>query len=98
MNSIDDAIQAFAEASEGPPVAALRWALDHWDQAAPGFLQLLEAYTDGSDGSDVTVDAMFFIIHLLGDRGDKRAYRTLCRLMLDEDRLTAALGDTACVE
>jgi hypothetical protein len=98
MHSTDDAIQAFAEAAEGPPVEALQWALDHWDEASPRFLQMLEAYTEGSDETDVTADAMFFIIHLFGDRGDQRAYRTLCRLMLDEDRLIAALGDAAAVE
>ena len=98
MRTIDDAIQAFAEASEGPPVKALRWALDHWERAAPRFLQLLDAYADGSDDTDLTTDALFFIVHLFGDKGEQRAYRSLCRLMLDEDRLTAALGDIACVE
>jgi hypothetical protein len=98
MNTIDDAIQAFAEASDGPPNEALQWALDHWDQAAPRFLTMLEAYTDGADESDTTIDALYFIIHLFGDRGDQRAYRTLCRLMLSEDRLTNVLDETACVE
>jgi hypothetical protein len=59
---------------------------------------MLEAYTDGSDASDITEDALFFIIHLFGDRGEQRAYRTLCRLMLNEERLIAVLGDQACVE
>ncbi len=98
ISTIDDAIQAFAVASEGLPVAALQWALDHWEQAAPRFLQMLEAYTDGSDATDLTTDALFFIIHLCGDKGDPRAYRPLCRLMLDEDRLVTAIGDAACVE
>jgi hypothetical protein len=98
MNTVDEAIQAFAEAADAPPNTALRWALDHWDQASPRFLRMLVAYTDGSDDSDVTTDAMFFIIHLFGDKGDRRAYPVLCRLMLNEERLTAALGDTACVE
>ncbi len=98
MNTVDDAIQAFALAADGPPNEALRWALDHWDEASPRFLAMLEAYVSGSDESETTTDALFFIIHLFGDKGDKRAYRTLCRLMLDEDRLNAVLGDTACVE
>jgi uncharacterized protein len=98
MNTVDDAINAFAEASDRPPNDALRWALDHWDQASPRFLRMLEAYTDGSDESDITTDALFFIIHLFGDKGDRRAYPTLCRLMLNEDRLCAALGDEAVVE
>jgi hypothetical protein len=98
IDTVEDAIQAFAEASEGPPNEALRWALDHWDQAAPRFLTMLRAYTDGTEQSDTTTDALFFIIHLFGDKGDHRAYRTLCQLMLDEEKLVAVLGDTACVE
>jgi len=97
-NRVDDAIQAFAEAADEPPNDALRWALDHWDNAAPKFLGMLEAYADGSDDSDITTDALFFIIHLFGDRGERRAYPTLCRLMLNEERLVAALGDQAVVE
>jgi hypothetical protein len=98
VRNVDDAIQAFTAASEGPPVAALQWALDHWEQAAPKCLQLLDAYVAGLDETDETTDALFFIIHLFGDKGDTRAYRSLCRLMLDEDKLVAALGDDACVE
>jgi hypothetical protein len=98
VTTFEDAIQSFAEAADGPPTAALHWALRHWDQAAPGFVAMLEAYVDGSDRSDVTTDALFFIVHLFGDKGDQRAYRPLCRLMLDEERLISALGDVACVE
>jgi uncharacterized protein len=97
ISTIDDAIRAFALAADEPPNDALRWALLHWNEAAPGFLPMLEAYADGVDQSDTTTDALFFIIHLFGDKGDRRAYRPLCRLMLNEDRLTAALGYTACV-
>jgi uncharacterized protein len=97
VQNVDDAIEAFAEAVDGPPEEALRWALAHWEEASPRFLDLLEAYADGVDESDTTTDALFFIIHLFGDRGDRRAYRPLCRLMLDEDKLTSALGDVACV-
>jgi hypothetical protein len=98
VHSVEEAIQAFAEAFEGPPMAALQWSLDHWEQAAPRFLQLLDGYAEGSDDTDATVDALYFIIHLFGDRGDPRAYRSLCRLMLDEDRLLDALGEVASVE
>jgi uncharacterized protein len=98
LNTVDDAIKAFAEAFDGPPDAALRWALDHWDQAAPRFLAMLKAYADGSDTSDTTTDALFFIVHLCGDLGEQRAYPSLCRLMLDENKLRMTLGDTASVE
>ena len=70
MKTIDDAIRDFAAATEAPPNEALRWALGHWDEAVPRFRAMLDAYVDGSDESDTTVDALFFVIHLLGDRGD----------------------------
>jgi uncharacterized protein len=98
MPGIESTILAFAAATEGPPNDALQWALNNWEQAAPRFLQLLDAYADESDESDITTDALFFIIHLFGDKGETRAYRSLCRLMLDEDRLIAALGEIAGVE
>ena len=98
MHSAEDAVQAFAAAVDGPPTAALRWALDHWDAAAPRLLSLLRAYADGTDESDETTDAMVFIVHLCGDKGDRRAFVPLCRLLRDENRLLAALGETACVE
>jgi hypothetical protein len=98
MNSLDDAIQAFAAASEAPPNDALLWALAHWEEAAPRFLTMLQAYVDGSDESDTTTDALFFIVHLFGDKGERRAYRPLCKLMLDESRLLGAMGDQAAVD
>jgi len=98
MTTIAEAIRAFAAATDTPPIAAMQWAIAHWDAAAPRLLQMLEAYADGSDETDQTTDAMFFIVHLCGDRAERRAFPALCRLMLDEDRLIAALGDTAAVE
>ena len=98
INSVDDAITAFADAHDAPPNDAMQWALDHWDQAAPRFIDMLTAYASGADQSDTTTDALFFIIHLCGDRGETRAYRPLCQLMLNEDRLILTLGDQAAVE
>ena len=93
-----DAISAFDKAIDEPPVEALRWALAHWDTASAEFIALLEEYADGSEDPDRPFDALFFIVHLAGDRGDKRAYRPLCRIMLDEERLIGILGDIAAVE
>ena len=46
VQNVDDAIEAFAQATEVPPEEALRWALEHWEEAVPRFLALLEAYTE----------------------------------------------------
>ena len=98
MDTVDDAIEALAAAWDAPPVEAMRWSLDHWDACAPRFATMLEAYLDGSDRSDRTAESIFFIVHLLGDRGDKRAFPLLCRMMLDEDRLISTLGYVASIE
>jgi uncharacterized protein len=98
ISTVEDAIQAFADAVDAPPAFALRWALSHWSDAAPRFLSLLTAYTDGTDNSETTRDALFFIVHLFGDRGDQRAWPALCRLMLNDDRLIDVLGEDASVD
>jgi uncharacterized protein len=98
ITSARQAITEFAIAIDGPPNGALRWALDHWEDASPLFLTMLEEYASGTDESETTADALFFIIHLFGDKGDQRAYPALCRLMLNEERLIGTLGDTAAVE
>jgi hypothetical protein len=96
--TLDDAIAAFAAAVDEPPMEALRWSLAHWDEAAPHFLALLETYADATEGPDFPADALFFIVHLCGDRGDKRAWRPLCRIMMNEERLLNILGEVAAVE
>jgi uncharacterized protein YchJ len=98
INTVEDAIQAFADAVDAPPTFALRWALSHWSDAAPRFLSLLTGYADGTDDSATTRDALFFIMHLFGDRGEQRAWPALCQVMLDEDRLIAVLGEEASVD
>jgi hypothetical protein len=70
----------------------MQWALDHWEEAAPAFLQRLEAYADGTDRSDETLAPLFLIVHLLGDKGEKRAFPALCKLMRDQVALDDALG------
>ena len=97
VTSIAEAIKAFEQAVDAPPMDALRWSLAHWDAVSDQYLAPLEAYAAGADDADVPVDALFFIIHLFGDRGDKRAFRPLCRLMLDEERLLNCLGEVAAV-
>ena len=98
INTAQDAIRAFADAYDEPPNAALMWSLAHWNEAAPEFLALLEAYAAGAGDPNLEIDALFFIVHLCGDRGEKRAFRPLCQIMLDEERLIEILGDVATVE
>jgi len=72
----------------------MQWALDHWDEVAPELLSVVERYTSGADRSDETANAVFFIVHLAGEKQDTRAFPLLCRLAQDGEAVEAALGDT----
>ena len=71
----------------------MRWALDHWDEAAPGLLGVLERFADGTDRSEEAVGAAFFILHLAAERRETRAFAPLCRLLKDAEALEEVLGD-----
>ena len=91
---VETAIQAFASAGNDLPREAMQWALDHWDEVAPELLSVVERYTSGADRSDETASAVFFIVHLAGEKQDTRVFSLLCRLAQDGEALEAALGDT----
>ena len=91
---VETAIQAFASAGHDLPREAMQWALAHWDEAAPELLSMLERYTSGADRSDEAATAVFFILHLAGEKQDTRVFSLLCRLALDGEAVEAALGDT----
>src|SRR5687767_14396917 len=73
MNA-ETAIQAFASAGHDLPREAMQWTLGHWEDATPGLLDVLERYTSGADRSDETASAVFFILHLAGEKQDTRVF------------------------
>ena len=91
--TIDDVIRDFATTGCDLPRASMQWALDHWDEAAPAFIEVLERYASGADRSEDSQEAVFFVVHLLGEKAEARAFPALCRLMCDADACEAALGD-----
>jgi hypothetical protein len=50
----------------------MQWTLDHWDEAAPELLCVLERYASGAEQSDEAVSVVFFILHLAGEKQDTR--------------------------
>ena len=92
---VETAIQAFASAGHDLPHEVLQWTLDHWDEAAPELLSVVERYTSGADQSDETASAVFFILYLAGEKRETRVFSLLCRLAQDVEALEAAVGDTA---
>src|SRR3954463_11881103 len=86
-------IQAFASAGNDFPQEAAEWSLGHWDEAAPELLGVLERFATGAERSDEAASAVFFILHLAGEKQDTRAFPLLCRLALDGEAVEAVLGD-----
>jgi hypothetical protein len=91
--TIDDIIRDFATTGSTLPRASMQWALENWDDAYPRFAGLLEAYAGGGDRSEETERALFFVIYLLADRGEKQAFRALCSFIRDAAVTEAILGD-----
>src|SRR3954470_5253578 len=92
---VETAIQAFVSAGNDLPREAMQWTLDHWDEVAPELLSVVERYTSGADRSDEAASAVFFILHLAGEKRDTRMFPFLRRLAQDGEAIEAALGDTA---
>src|SRR5215203_2949243 len=90
---LETAIQAFVSAGNDLPREAMQWTLDHWDEAAPELLNVVERYTSGADRSDEVASAVLFILHLAGEKQDTRAFPLLCGLAQDGEAIEAALGD-----
>ena len=90
---VEAAIHAFASAGHDLPRGAMRWALDSWGEAAPGLLGVLERFVDGTDRSEEAANALFFILHLAGERRETRAFAPLCRLAKNAEVIEAVLGD-----
>jgi hypothetical protein len=90
---VETAIQAFVSAGNDLPRAAMQWTLDHWDAVAPELLGMLERFVSGADRSDEAASAIFFIVHLAGEKHDTRVFPLLCRLAQDGEAIEAVLGD-----
>jgi uncharacterized protein len=91
--TVEDVIRDFATAGRKLPRAAMRWALDNWDTAGPRFVELLDQYASGIDRSERTAKALFFVLHLLGEKAEARAFPGLCRLLQDAETADLVLGD-----
>lgn len=91
--TIDDVIRDFATTGSTLPRGSVQWGLDHWDEAGPAFIGLLERYASGEDRSEDSREALFFAVHLLAEKAEARAFQPLCRLMRDAEACEGVLGD-----
>jgi uncharacterized protein len=91
--TLDDALADLAATGNELPRDALRWLFDHWDEAGPRLVALLDGYARGRDRSERTERALFFAVHLLGEKAEAAAFGPLCRLLLDGEASDLILGD-----
>jgi hypothetical protein len=72
----------------------VRYCLDHPDEVVPGFLDLLRQYAEDPELDDDRAEALFFIVHILGELGETRAFAPLIGFLTqDRRRVEFILGD-----
>jgi hypothetical protein len=91
--NVEEALGDLATAQNILPRASMQWALDHWDQAGPPFLGLLERYVDWTARSNRIERMLFFVLHLMAGAREARAFPTICRLFQDAGATKRILGD-----
>ncbi len=90
--NVDEAWRAMSEADELPR-EALQWSLDHWSEASPRYLAKLRAAAKGASLSEADLEALFYVVHLFGEKRDTRAYVPLCNVIAEDESLAIWLGD-----
>src|SRR5579883_2825703 len=86
-------IETFATTGRRLPVEAMQACRDDWESVAPALLGVLERYLEDGDRSERTEAALFFILHMFGERREARAFAPLCRLAADPEALEAIIED-----
>lgn len=91
--TIDDLLEAFATAGRVLPRAALEQAASRWPEVGPVLVALLEAAANGTDRSERTNRILFFATFLMAQGGKTRAFRPLCAIAADGERMRWMIGD-----
>jgi len=91
--TLDEAIEVLGAPGDALPDAVMELVIDQWEQAGPRCLAMLDGYIHGRDLSEATERALFFVVHLLGEKGETAAFANLCALAGDTERADLVLGD-----
>lgn len=91
--TLDEAMRALRDTGGRLPRAAMRWLLDHWDEAEPPLIASLDV--GATDDAIAEEDSMvaFFASHLLAEKAATAAYRPFCRMLHGPERSRDVLGD-----
>jgi hypothetical protein len=93
--TIEAILDAFASAADkrALPRAAMEQAIARWQEVGPVLLAALEEAVGGPALSDSASWILCFAIHLIAQLRDTRAFRPLCALAADADRLETIMAD-----
>ncbi len=86
-------LDAFASARRVLPRAALKQAADRWPEVGPALLAALQSAAEGTDRSDRTNAILFFGIYLMAQVRETHAFRPLCAVAADGERIFRLIGD-----
>jgi hypothetical protein len=86
-------LDSLASAGRVLPRIALEQAVDRWSEIGPALLSTLEAASNEADRSDRTNAILFFGIYLMAQVREKRAFRPLCAVAADGERIFRLIGD-----
>jgi hypothetical protein len=94
--SLATAMRELGAARDHVPEEALDWCLGHWDVAAGAFQQVLARCAhDPAAASDGDMIAAYFMLHLLAEKREARAFPLLCALAKSPEGAPEILGDAA---
>ena len=91
--TLEAIVGAFATAGPVLPRIALEQAVDRWSEIGPALIATLEAASDETDQSDRTNAILFFGIYLMAQVRETRAFRPLCTVAADGERIFRLIGD-----
>jgi uncharacterized protein len=93
LSTADAFLDAFATAGSVLPREALKQAKDRWPEVSPLLLKELEQAAHGGELTDRTISILFFALFLMAQVRETRAFRPLCALAADPERIDTILGD-----
>ncbi len=86
-------LDAFANFGRVLPREALKQAAERWDEVGSALIAQLETAANGGEPSERSDNILCFGIYLMAQVRDTRAYRPLCALAADRERLDPIMAD-----
>ena len=90
--NIDETWRALAR-TDALPAEAIEASLENWDAVSDRYLAKLRAHASGVQMSVEDENALFIVLHMFAEKGDKRALAPLRRELIDNENVDEWLGD-----